>query len=371
MAVALWWFWHTRDYLAEGRRCLERAGSGVGDPTTARLRARALDGAAWLALYQGDQVASKALIEEALVLYRQLQDEEGIASGLTDLGLVAVLGQWDDISLPAVLEELGELKPRLKNRNTLAYLLMLEGMIAMSRGDLEHSVTLHEQSLELFREIQNTQGTITCLGHLGLLALILGDCESAPAMLRESLHLAWELDYKQSIQHCLHTLACVMARREQPVRAARLWGVVQGMEEAYGAHLTPIILSLTDYEGHLSRGRSQLGEEEFAAAWAEGKAMSPGQAIEYARSDEEVRELPTLVSQQQPLPEERTEKLTRREREVALLVAQGLTNPQIASELSVSRSTANNHVARILRKLGLRSRAQIAAWVTERRSPSS
>ena len=371
LAVALWWFWHTRDYLTEGRRYLEKAGSGMSNPTTTRLRARALDGAAWLALYQGDQVASKALIEEALVLYRQLQDEEGIASGLTDLGLVAVLGQWDDISLPAVLEELGELKPRLKNRNTLAYLLMLEGMIAMSRGDLEHSVTLHEQSLELFREIQNTQGTITCLGHLGLLALILGDCESAPAMLRESLHLAWELDYKQSIQHCLHTLACVMARREQPVRAARLWGVVQGMEEAYGAHLTPIILSLTDYEGHLSRGRSQLGEEEFAAAWAEGKAMSPGQAIEYARSDEEVRELPTLVSQQQPLPEERTEKLTRREREVALLVAQGLTNPQIASELSVSRSTANNHVARILRKLGLRSRAQIAAWVTERRPPSS
>ena len=97
-------------------------------------------------------------------------DEEGIASGLTDLGLVAVLGEWDDISLPAVLEELGELKPRLKNRNTLAYLLMLEGLIAMSRGDLEHSVTLHEQSLQLFREIRNTQGIITCLGHLGLLA---------------------------------------------------------------------------------------------------------------------------------------------------------------------------------------------------------
>jgi non-specific serine/threonine protein kinase len=52
-------------------------------------------------------------------------------------------------------------------------------------------------------------------------------------------------------------------------------------------------------------------------------------------------------------------------------VARGLTNRQIAKELSVSTNTANNHVARILRKLGLRSRAQIAAWVTERRSPSS
>jgi predicted ATPase/DNA-binding CsgD family transcriptional regulator len=369
LAVALWWFWHTHDYLSEGRRYLERALSGRSDPTMTRWRARALNAAAGLALYQADYGASKALMEESLALYRELGDKEGIAAGLTDLGLVAVLGQRDDIPLPAVLEELMKLKPELKNRNTLAYLLMLEGMIAMSRGNLEHSVTLHEQSLELFREIRNTQGIITCLGHLGLLALIRSDYESAPTLLRESLRLAWELDYKQSIQHCLYTLACVTACREQPVRAARLWGTVESMEEAYGAHLTPVILSLTNYEGHLSRGRSQLGEEGFVVAWAGGKAMSLGQAIEYALSDEE--ESPTLFPEQQPPPDERTERLTRREREVALLVARGLTNRQIASELSVSRSTANNHVARILHKLGLRSRAQIAAWVTERRSPSS
>jgi predicted ATPase/DNA-binding CsgD family transcriptional regulator len=371
LAVALWWFWHTRDYLTEGRRCLERAGSRMSNPTTTRLRARALDGAAWLALYQGDHGASKALIEEALVLYRELQDEEGIASGLTDLGLVAVLGQWDDIPVQAVLEELVELKPRLKNRNTLAYLLMLGGMIAMSRDDLGHSVTLHEQSLELFREIHNTQGIITCLGHLGLLALIRGDYDSAPTLLRESLRLAWEWDYKQSIQHCLYTLACVTACREQPVRAARLWGVVEGMEEAYGAHLTPIILSLTNYEGHLIRGRSQLGEEAWSVAWEGGKAMPLEEAVEYALSDEEEPSTLVPVAEERPPADERTERLTRREREVALLVARGLTNRQIAQELSVSRNTTNNHVARILRKLGLHSRAQIAAWVTERRPPSS
>ena len=135
-----------------------------------------------------------------------------------------MLGQRDDILLPAVLEELGELEPELESRNTLAYLLMLKGLIELSRGDLEHSVTLHEQSLELFRELRNTQGIITCLGHLGLLALIRGDYESAPILLRESLHLAWELDYKQSVQHCLYTLACVTACRQQPGRAARLGG---------------------------------------------------------------------------------------------------------------------------------------------------
>jgi DNA-binding NarL/FixJ family response regulator len=97
--------------------------------------------------------------------------------------------------------------------------------------------------------------------------------------------------------------------------------------------------------------------------------MTPKQAMEYALAKGE--EPPTLVLEQQPPPNDPTERLTRREREVALLVAEGLTNRQIATELSVSTNTANNHVARILRKLGLRSRAQIAAWVTERRSPSS
>jgi predicted ATPase/DNA-binding SARP family transcriptional activator/DNA-binding CsgD family transcriptional regulator len=365
LAVALWWFWHT--HQTEGRRYLGKALSGKSGPAMTRWRALALEAAAGLALYQADYGASKGLMEEALALYRELGNEEGIAAGLTNLGLVAVLGQRDDVSLPAVLEELGELKLRLKNRNTLAYLLMLEGLTAMSRGDLEHAVTLHEQSLELFREISNTQGVITCLGQLGLLALMRGDYESAPTMLQESLRQAWELDYKQSIQHCLYTLACVTACRERPVRAARLWGAVEGMEEAYGTHVTPIILSLTNHEGHLNRVRLQLGEQGFAGAWAQGKAMSPAQVVEYALSDKEEHPTP----EHQPPPDERTERLTRREREVALLVARGLTNRQIASELSVSQSTANNHVARILRKLELRSRTQIATWITERRPPSS
>jgi hypothetical protein len=132
--------------------------------------------------------------------------------------------------------------------------------------------------------------------------LSLGDYEGAPALLRESLRLAWELDYKQSIQHCLYTLACVAACSEQPVRAAGLWGVVEGMEEVYGAHLTPIILSLTNYERHLGLARSQLGVEGFAVALAGGKTMSLGQAIEYALSDEEGGSLPRSSPNSSPRP---------------------------------------------------------------------
>ena len=99
--------------------------------------------------------------------------------------------------------------------------------------------------------------------------------------------------------------------------------------------------------------------------------MPPKRAKEYAFLEEEEQASPTpvLVSdQQQPPPaNERAERLTAREREVALLVAGGLTNRQIAKELSISERTAGNHVAKILKKLELRSRAQITAWATQRR----
>jgi len=111
--------------------------------------------------------------------------------------------------------------------------------------------------------------------------------------------------------------------------------------------------------------RAALGGEAFASAWAEGRAMALEQAVGYALSEEEERDAPTLVpvpeQQPPPLADEPTERLTAREREVALLVARGLTNRRIALELSISEHTVANHVRKILKKLGLRSRAQVSS----------
>ncbi len=122
-------------------------------------------------------------------------------------------------------------------------------------------------------------------------------------------------------------------------------------------------------EPFLEDARSRLDEAAFQAAWEEGRAMTETQAVEYALSEEEEQDAPTLdaVPEQPPPPlaDEPTERLTAREREVALLVARGLTNRQIASELSISERTVENHVRRILKKLGFSSRSRIAAWVAQ------
>ena len=97
--------------------------------------------------------------------------------------------------------------------------------------------------------------------------------------------------------------------------------------------------------------------------------MTLEEAVEYALSEEEPT-APLPFSSEQPSAEE-VRTLTRREKEIAALLARGLTNRQIALELSVSEHTAATHVRRILKKLNLQSRAQIGSWLIERRSPTA
>jgi non-specific serine/threonine protein kinase len=133
------------------------------------------------------------------------------------------------------------------------------------------------------------------------------------------------------------------------------------MHEVYGIHLTPLARSRTNYEGYLAAARSRLDEAAFEAAWAEGKAMTPEEAVEYVLTEEDATP-PTASASEEP-PDE----LTRREEEVAILVARGLTNRRIADALTLSERTVDNHVANILKKLNLSSRSGVATWVEERR----
>ena len=122
-----------------------------------------------------------------------------------------------------------------------------------------------------------------------------------------------------------------------------------------------------DYEGRVSAARNMFGDDSaWEGARAEGMAMSAEEAVEYALS-EEVVSAPDRPPAGGRTDDSLTDRLTRREREVAALVARGLSNRQIASELHLSERTIGNHVSMILRKLGFASRAQVAAWATAQR----
>jgi DNA-binding CsgD family transcriptional regulator/tetratricopeptide (TPR) repeat protein len=363
MGAALWWFWYARGHLTEGRRWLEEHLSRSGLGVTG-VRAKALNGAGWIAMFQGEFGDAKASCQEALALFRELEDEEGVASALVHLGAVAVLGQLDDVPVPVLLEEATMLRPKIKDRRTLGTLLLLLGLFAAIQGEFDRCEALHEEALTLFREVGDVSGISHCLNNLGLGMLAGRAYDKASGLLRENLRVALESDHKVTIHSSLLGLGGVATARGQPARAARLWGAVEALEDNFGIRMTPAGLSLAGYEGYLALARSRLKEEEFAAAWAEGKAMTTEQAIQYALSEEEAVP-PTASPTQRPATGGQAGELTRREEEVAALVAQGLTNRQIAEELFVSDRTVDAHLRKILKKLGLRSRAQIATWATD------
>jgi predicted ATPase/DNA-binding SARP family transcriptional activator/DNA-binding CsgD family transcriptional regulator len=353
LAGAVWMFWHTHGHLSEGRAWLERAISAGGAP---RVEAKALNGVGWISMFQGDYEAARTFFERGLTLFRELGDEDGIVTCITNLGLVAVLGERRDIPVSIMLKEAAELRPKLTNPRTVANLLILSGLVAFAHGDVEQAWTLHEESLEISRRIGDPGVKIVCLTNLGLMAVGRGDYARALALLRENLYLARRSDDKVPLQYALFGLAGAAAAQRKPVRAARLWGASETVREVAGLHLTALARTGTNYDAHLEDVRAQLGEVAFAKAWGEGKTMTQEAAIEYALSEET-----------SPAPESAPDALTEREWEVALLVARGLANRRIAKELSISERTVHGHVRKILKKLELRSRAQLAAWVTEHR----
>jgi predicted ATPase/DNA-binding CsgD family transcriptional regulator len=357
LAAALWSFWYTHGHLSEGRRWLESAVL-ENDPLRTRAKARALGGAGYIALFQGEYEAAKALLEEGLLLYRELEEKEGIASSLIYLGFVAVLGERDLETVPALYEEAVGLGPEIEDRRVVANLLLFQGLITIGQGDYERAAELHEEALVLFREIRDVQGMGHCLNNLALVAVIQGEYDEASTLIRENLLIATGSDYKLIIYYSLLGLGLVAASREQPARAARLWGAVEAMEEVFGIRITPLARSATNYESHLAASRSRLGEAAWEATWVEGRAMTPEQAVEYALE-------PPQEAPQPESPPIYPSGLSTREVEVLRLVARGMTNAQIAQELFISPRTVNGHLRSVYHKIGSSTRAEATRFALE------
>jgi DNA-binding SARP family transcriptional activator/DNA-binding CsgD family transcriptional regulator len=192
---------------------------------------------------------------------------------------------------------------------------------------------------------------------VGLAKLGRGEHELAAASFKEALTVSQKAGRKPSVINALEGMASLAGGLEESTRAALLRGAADAARQETGIPLPTIDRAL--HRPYLQAARSSLGQAAWKEALTEGRAMSLSVAVEYALAEED--HAPPTV----PMPDRSPAfglmgNLTRREQEVAHLVIRGLTNRQIAAELSISERTAGNHVAKVLRKLGLRSRAQIA-----------
>jgi non-specific serine/threonine protein kinase len=164
-----------------------------------------------------------------------------------------------------------------------------------------------------------------------------------------------QLGDQWSVAECLEVLAGHSAELRALDRSVRLLGAADALRQRIRSTMAEPDRIL--HEALLVQLRSHLTETQFARAWSEGQRLTMAQAVEYA-----------LQATSRPsVGESSTSPLTPREHEVASLVAQGLTNRQIAERLVIAPSTAERHVANILDKLNMASRAQLAVWVVEQR----
>jgi DNA-binding NarL/FixJ family response regulator len=245
------------------------------------------------------------------------------------------------------------------DRWAIAELLVFLGMAALYEGDHERAVALLEESMASFRDLGDTQRVTICVTYLWMAALELGDHERAAALLEEDLRRLQRLDVQPQIQiyDDLMGAAVVAALGKQLARTARLRGAAEALREAINLSLLLWDHTPTDYESQLAAARSQLGEAAWEAAWSEGRAMTPGQAVDYALSREDLPGSCPTTSY--------PAGLSAREAEVLRLVAKGLTNAQIATELSISPRTVDRHLNSIYRKLGVSSRAAATRFAAE------
>jgi predicted ATPase len=321
LAAALERFWFLRGPLSEGRGWLEEA-LAKGSAAPADVRARALLGLGTVAVDQSDFEQAKASCEEALALYRELEDIEGVADSLGMLGWVEMF-QGNNDGATALLEEGLAVARESGNDWSLGNALNKLAVIAGDRGDFERAEALFEECLALARkrgdrqmaqvvlynlgfaeavrgdyeraethleeclagsrELKDTFGVATDLVGLGAVAMRRGNHGRARMLLGESLHLNRELGVKVNIAECLEVLSEMAGELGDDPRAARLWGAADALREAIGAPWLPLERRM--YEPYLTAIRYRADEAVWTRAWDEGWAMTMEEAVSYAQED--------------------------------------------------------------------------------------
>jgi tetratricopeptide (TPR) repeat protein len=168
----------------------------------------------------------------------------------------------------------------LGDRGQIAHSLHLLGLATWLRGDERRAEALLEESLTVFREYGHKMPVAQVLASLGLVALDRGDDRRAEKAFAESLKIGGVGASRWLMARELEGMAGVAVDRGQPERAARLFGAAEGLRTAIGAPLAPAFRPL--YEQHLAAARTELGEERFAEAWKEGRAMAIAPALALA-----------------------------------------------------------------------------------------
>lgn len=351
-------YWVTTGLVAEARHWLETGlASERGKPAQ---RALAMVLVARFAGLQKDLGDARAWFDRASAEAEVADDDR--TRGLSML-LRAILAFWDG-ELEAAVEAARAAVPLLQAGDDAELVaLVVDGLCLAFAGHPEAAVAAYERAISRAEELGETFRRSLALSGLAEIDLTAGDLAGATEHAVESLRMRAELDDRMGIAVALDCLARIALADSHPERAAVLLGSAHALWDRIGMREAgnPFVQTSSPWDG-VHGARHQLGKAAFRRAFRSGSMLPLAGAVRYALTDElEPRPGDGPVTES---------PLTKRESEVAGLVAQGLSNPEIAERLVISVRTAQGHVENILRKLGFTSRSMIAAWAVARQEPS-
>ncbi len=317
---------------------------------------------------QGEYPRARTVFEQTLAMQRELGNKRGIAWSLFHLAWVFFLAQSNLTTVPSLLAETGTLFKELGDMWGIAECSLLLGQLALRQGDTVTAHTRLSQSLTLFGEVGNRRGIARSLAQLGDVAAMQQDWARARLLYEESLTEAKAARDTIQIASCLEAVAGVVAAEGASLAtvlwAAQLWGAAEVLRETMGAPLPPV--ERATYEEWVAVARSSIGKRIFSVYWAQGRTMTPEQAL----AAQGKAAMPSLRSTEPASISSRSTAatlagLTAREVEVLRWVALGLTDAQVAAQLVISPRTVTSHLSSIYNKLGVSSRAAATRFAVD------
>jgi ATP/maltotriose-dependent transcriptional regulator MalT len=317
----------------------------------------ALGGLSSSAEAAGDYQSAFAISERSLHLLRNTPMPPFL-SGMFYLGMgnIAVEAGYFDRARELLSESL-RMAREAGDAFRVAHTFTALGNLARYEGNYAEARAVYEKSISLLREVDARHDLAAIIRILGKTCLLLGDVDRAYALFNESMAAHQAEQNTTGIAECLIGLGSTAVVGDMPAAGARLLSAGAAIREQRRGTVWPV--KPLETEPYLELARARLGETEFQAEAAAGRAMSLEQAIQYAQN------LP-FKPEATPARNQRMDELTGREREVAMQIARGKSNREIAGELVISTRTVEKHVANILSKLGLSSRTQIVRWAIDR-----
>jgi predicted ATPase/DNA-binding CsgD family transcriptional regulator len=362
LALALGYFWEVRGYLREGQQALEDALARMPNADR-RLRAKVLNRLGSVLIWQREAERSGVVIEEALALGRELEDPDITARSLSQLGRRAATFEFAEGRLreaEQLLEEALVLRQQMGDRRGAANVQTQLAGIALRERAYKRAEHLADEALAAYREVGDEVGGTVPLVLLGLAAGEQGDTAGAAALMRQGLESSSRLqDRRLLVLESKFVVWWLAGEQGDPEQLAMLLGAAEAMADAIGS--MPVGWRRTGTPEAIAALQRRLGRERWEGALRKGRAMS------FSEISELLSLVLSIVGAGGSGLEESGGKgrrgipLSPREEEVLRLVAEGLTNKEIARQLKLSENTVKTHVTSLFNRLGVDSRARAVA----------